>query len=494
MMRRVPASLPARSPSFVAPAALLASLAGCADVEDPLPEPTIEWAECPGSAAVECGTLVVPRDHGDPYGPTFDLPVVRRPAPDPAERIGSIVFNPGGPGSSGASFARATWVILPPALRDRFDIVGFDPRGVAGSTPAIDCVDDLAPFAALDPTPDDEAERKALVAESRALADGCLERSGEILRFVGTDSIVRDMDLLRRALGDEKLTYVGFSYGTFFGALYADTFPERVRALVLDAVVDPAQTAEDLIAGQALGFEEELSAFLDACASDAGCAFFSDGDPAAAYDEVQAAVEAWPLPAGDRELGPGELSYGVAAALYRPGKWSQLAAALAAARDGDGSGLMALADGYLGRREDGRYDDVLDVYYAVTSIDTSSSRDPAHIGKLAAEVQEKAPRIGAYLPYSMLPSALWPVEPWRQAGPVSARGVAPVLLVAGTHDPATPYASAVAVQRQLPGSVLLTRDAHGHTSFLAGSECVDEAVTEYLVDLKLPAVGTVCVD
>jgi pimeloyl-ACP methyl ester carboxylesterase len=477
----------------LAPIALLA--AGCADLEDPIPPPTIGWAECEGTTAIECGTLVVPRDHDDPWGDTFELPVVRRPAPDPGERIGSIVLNPGGPGASGASFARTAWLILPPALKDHFDIVGFDPRGEAGSTPAIDCLDDLAPFAALDTTPDSAVERRAILEQSQAFADGCVERSGELLRHVGTDQIVRDMDLLRQALGDDKLTYVGFSYGTFLGAIYADTFPDRVRALVLDGVVNPALTAEELIAGQAFGFEEELHAYFDWCASDAVCVADVGGDPAAVYDEVQAAIEDSPLPSrGERPAGPGEFAYGVVGALYRPSRWDDLTEALAAARAGDGSALVSLADGYLGRRGDGTYENTIDVYYTVTSIDTSSSRDPEVIAEVATEVREKAPRLGAYLPYTALPSVLWPVAPWRVAGPVSAPGVPPVLIVGGTRDPATPLSSAVALSGQLSGSVLLTRDADGHTSFLAGSPCVDDAVTEYLVSLKLPAQGTVCSD
>lgn len=477
--------------------ALPLSLLGCADIEDPLPPPEIEWSECEGTDLVECGTLTVPRDYDDPYGPTFDLPVVRRPAADPSARIGSIVFNPGGPGGSGAQFAALAWLIVPPVLRDRFDLVGFDPRGEAASTPVIACLDDPTPFVALDPTPDSGAEREAILRESKALAEGCAERSGDLLRFIGTNSIVRDMDQLREALGEEKLTYVGFSYGTFLGAIYADTFPERTRALVLDAVVDPALTAEQMIYGQALGFEGELSAFFDKCGADETCAFYSDGDPAAAYDLIQAAVETSPLPAppgGDRALGPGEFSYGVAAALYRPSGWKNLAQALAKARDGDGSGLLSLADGYLDRRDDGTYSNGLDVYYAVTSVDTSSSRDPEILFAVAEEAKKNAPRIGAYLPNSSMPSLFWPVAPWRKAGPVTAKGAPPILIVGGTNDPATPYSNAVALSKQLPGSVLLTRDAHGHTSFLAGSSCIDDAVSDYLVDLALPEADKVCSD
>lgn len=485
--------------SLLAPAALAAAIggAGCADEEEPPPAPEIAWAECEGVAGLDCGALRVPRDHDDPFGPTFEIPVVRRPADDPARRIGAIVFHPGGPGSSGAGFARSAWVVMPAELRARFDIVGFDPRGEAGSTPGIDCAYDIGRFASLDPTPDDDAEREAFVDESRAMAEGCAERSGALLAFVGTDAVVRDMDLLREALGEEKLSYFGFSYGTFVGEMYAEAFPGRVRAMVLDGVIDPSETAEEMIEGQAIGFEEELHAFLDQCAGDAQCAFHSGGDPTGAYDALLAAIEAAPLPApagGGRALGPGELAYGVAAALYRPSGWPALATGLAAAQAGDGGPLLALADGYLGRGADGSYGPAMDVYYAVTSVDVPSARDPEEVAAVTARVQAKAPRIGAYLPYSVMPSEVWGVAPWRQAGPVSARGAAPALVIGGTHDPATPYASAVSVAKQLPGSALLTRDAHGHTSFLMGSTCVDEAVTRYLVDLELPPPGTVCSD
>lgn len=478
---------------------------GCVDIDEtvspaPLP-PRVDFVDCEDNAAFDCGTLEVPLDHAAPNGPKVQVPVVRVRALDPDHRIGSLLLNPGGPGGSGVQLAKLASFVIAPELRERFDLIGFDPRGEASSTPGVDCTDSLDPFIALDTTPDDAAEEKALLDVSQSLVDGCQSRSASLLPFVGTNSIVRDMDMLREALGDDKLTYLGFSYGTFLGAIYADTFPDRVRALVLDGALDPSLTNEQFIEGQALAFEQELLEMFAWCEQDMECPLGKDGDapvgPRAAYDALQAAVEEAPLPAGsggDRTVGPGEFSYGVSAALYQPGRWPGLAAALAQAAKGDGSALLDLADGYTGRDGEGKYDDSLEVYYAVTSIDAVSSRDPAAIAALAAKVKEKAPRIGAYLPYSALPSALWPVAPWREAVPVKATGAPPILVVGGTRDPATPYAWSEALAKQLPGGALLTRDGDGHTSFLRGNACIDEAVVAYLVSGTVPDQGTVCDD
>ncbi|MBK8251226.1 MAG: alpha/beta fold hydrolase [Polyangiaceae bacterium] len=491
MKLTLPRSTHSVTPLLVAASALTVA---CADIDDPIPEPSITWAECETSSLVECGTLEVPIDHTDPYGPTFTLPVVRKEAANPEERIGSILFNPGGPGGSGANLVRAAWIIMPPEVRARFDLIGFDPRGQAGSTPPIHCLDDISTFAALDTTPDNSAELTEIQTQSQTLADACAEQSGDILPFIGTNAIVQDMDLLRRALGDEKLTYVGFSYGTFLGAMYAEKYPTHVRALVLDGVVDPSQTVEELIVGQALGFETALNSFFQACAADAACVVHNNGSPESVYDAVQAAVEASPLPTAfeGRTVGPGEFAYGVGAALYQPGAWGELAAALSTASFGDGTLLLALADGYLGRNDDGTYDNGMGVYYAVTSVDAPSERSLSTFQNLTAQMAEQAPRIGAYLPFTSYPSAVWPVKPWRQAQPIQDNGIPPLLLIGNTRDPATPYASAVEVANQLPNSVLLTLDGDGHTAFLKGNNCIDEAVVSYLVNLTLPDKNTIC--
>jgi pimeloyl-ACP methyl ester carboxylesterase len=469
--------------------------AGCGGDEAPSAEAKspLSWTDCGGG--LECATFEVPVDHEKPGGPRFKLPIVRRPAGDPAHRIGSLLVNPGGPGGSGANWVRAAWVIVPQAIKDRFDLVGFDPRGEAGSTPKIVCDDKLDAYTTLDLTPDDAAEKQALVTQTDAFIAGCEAHSKDILPFVGTDSIVKDMDALRAALGDEKMTFLGMSYGTFLGTVYAETYPDKVRALVLDAAIDPKNAGEEFIRGQAIGFEAQLDDFLTDCAGDAACPFHSNGDPAKAYDALQASIEASPLPAppgGTRKLGPGQFAYGVSSWLYRPQQWPRLAQALAQAAAGDGSGILALSDGYLERGASGEYGNGLAVYYGVTSIDNTYAADVGVYQAMMEALRIKAPRLGVYLPYTALPAARWHVPPWRKPGPVTAPGAPPILVVGATRDPATPYPWAQSLVAQLEGSVLLTREGNGHVSFLRDNVCIDQAIVDYLVDLKLPAAGTVC--
>ncbi|MCC6555435.1 MAG: alpha/beta fold hydrolase [Polyangiaceae bacterium] len=472
-------------------AAALAPLAGCSGAEE-APAGPLAWGAC---GAYECAALSVPVDHDDPGGPTFTIPVLRRRALDPAQRIGSLVVNPGGPGGSGTGWVGRAWPFLPPDLQLRFDVVGFDPRGIPPGSPVLDCVDDLDEFVALDLTPDDPAELQSIIDGGAALAEACAARSGDILPFIGTDSVARDMDLLRAALGDERLTYLGFSYGTMLGAVYADLFPDRVRALVLDGALDPSLTGEAHAAAQGEGFEDQLEAFLAECAADPACDFHS-ADPGAAYDAIQASIEAAPMPTseGARVVGPGALAYGVANALYSPISWPRLAEALALAGAGDGAGILRLADDYLHRDSDGTYDDSLELYYAVTSLDAPFSQDPADYEALVAELSASAPRLGVYLPFSSFPSARWPVPPWRPAEPIHARGAPPILVVATTHDPATPYAEGVALAEQLDSGVLLTREGDGHVGFLRGNGCIDAAIVDYLVNRAAPEDGAACPD
>jgi pimeloyl-ACP methyl ester carboxylesterase len=479
-----------RRPALLALLAL-APLAGCGDGEGPAGP--LAWEPC---GQFECAALEVPVDHADPEGPTFTLPVLRHVATRPAERIGSLLVNPGGPGGSGTGWVGRAWPFLPPEIQGRFDVVGFDPRGISPGSPVLDCVDDLDRFVALDLTPDDGAELQAIVDGGEALAAACAARSGDLLPFLSTEDVAQDMDLLRAALGDERLTYLGFSYGTLLGAVYADLFPDRIRALALDGALDPSLTGEAHAASQGLGFEDQLEAFLAQCAADPACEFHAGGDPGAAYDAIQASIEAAPMPSehGERAVGPGELAYGVANALYSPFGWPDLEGALALAASGDGTGILDLSDDYLHRGADGAYDDSLEYYYAVTSLDAPSSTDAADYEALAAELAVSAPRLGVYLPFSAFPSARWPVPPWREAAPIRAGGAPPILVVATTHDPATPYDEGVALAGQLASGVLLTREGNGHTGFLKGNDCVDDAIVGYLVDLALPADGEVCPD
>lgn len=469
-------------------------LAGCSDdVQQTVPqESAIAWEDCGGG--FECANFVVPYDHDVPDGRVFTLPLVRRPARIPEKRIGSMLLNPGGPGGSGVATVKASWIAMPQAIGERFDLVGFDPRGQAGSSPRIDCLDDLAPLIALDLTPNDPAELQNIEDETIAFIAGCEKRSRDFLPYVGTDKTIRDMDLLREALGDEKLTYLGFSYGTFLGTMYANVFPDRVRALVLDAALDPALDGVTFIEGQARGFEAELEAFLDDCAANMASPFYSGGDPRAAYDAILTSIEMAPMPAmgTNRFVGPGEFSYAVSAPLYRPNQWKKLAEALALASAGDASGLLSLADGYVERGKDGTYGDSLEVYYGVLSVDAPFPKDAAVYETLTKKLEVDTPRLGAYFPFTAYPSGQWPVASWREPAAIVAEGAAPILVVGSTSDPATPYAWGVSLAKQLSSGVMLTRQGHGHVSFLRGNTCIDNAVADYLVDLKVPMDGMVC--
>jgi pimeloyl-ACP methyl ester carboxylesterase len=462
----------------------------------PVPAPTqgpIAWNDCGGG--FQCGIVDVPQDYADPNGPIVRLSLIRLPAADPARRIGSLVVNPGGPGASGDEFVRAAAeALFPESIRDRFDIVGFDPRGVGSSTP-IRCVDNLDHFIPRDERADTPAELADLVAGDRAFAAGCGARNPGILAHLSTEEVARDLDQIRMALGEAKLTYLGFSYGTLIGEMYASLFPGHVRALALDGVMDPSLDEETLRLDQARAFEGALDRFLAACAADATCAFHSGGHPGPAFDALMARIDLHPVPtlrlAGREPAGPTQAWDAVLQALYSQATWPVLAEALADAARGDGSLLLLLGDPYRGRQPDGSYSNMQDAYEGVTCLDWPAPRDLAAYAALAARFTRAAPRFGRILAYNDLPCAFWPVPPVRTPAPVSAPTAPPILLVGSTGDPATPYAWAVSVSHQLTSSVLVTRVGEGHTGYRASS-CVGEAVDAYLLALTVPAPGLTC--
>lgn len=438
----------------------------------------------------------MPLDYDRPTGRQIDVALVRLPASGPGKRIGSLVINPGGPGGSGVDYARYARYLFPERVRARFDIVGFDPRGVARSTP-VDCVTDreLDALIAAPAVPRTPAETAQLVAGSQRFAAGCSAKSGDLLPHVGTLDVARDMDVLRATLGDAKLTYLGKSYGTYLGAKYAELFPGRIRALVLDGALDPELTGDKLNAGQAAGFEANLRNFLTTCARDGGCPLGSTPTEAeAGLNALLATIERAPLPGSSgRRLGPGPALFGLAAGLYSPENgWPRLESALADARKGDGAKLLALADGLADRNPDGTYGNELEANAAVNCIDRPW---PVSLAAIAAQAQSEArtaPHFGAGLVYSSLTCAYWPVPPVEQAHPVRAPGAPPILVVGTRGDPATPYAWSEGLARQLESGVLVTFDGDGHTAYGKGSGCVDDAVNRYLLELRAPADGTVC--
>lgn len=473
---------------------LASACAGDETINPVFQVPPLQWSDC--GAGFECAAYPVPLEHSAPANEAFEIPLIRKPAEDPQNRLGSLLVNPGGPGGSGVAWVRYAHTRLPADVKSRFDIIGFDPRGVGGSLPAVDCLDDLDAFIALDLSPDDPTERAHVITETKKLVDGCEATSGDILPYIDTASVARDMNYIRIALGERTISYIGFSYGTLLGALYAELYPNTVRAFILDGAVDPSLSGEDLILGQALSFEEQLNDFLASCAADPMCELNAAGDPAEVFDSIQAGIENTPMPAlgiEGRSVGPGELWWGVSGALYGPSSWPRLAKALTeAATLGDGTGLLELSDDFAGRRDDGSYSDSLDQYQAVFSIDNPFPRDFAYYDKTTAELQTKAPRLGASFAYSALPSALWPLPVAREPAPVVAEGAAPILVIGTTRDPATPYSWAVSLADQLESGVLLTRKGQGHTGFAGKSECIDALASKYLIGLEVPAEGSEC--
>jgi pimeloyl-ACP methyl ester carboxylesterase len=453
----------------------------------------VKWSDCGGG--FQCGTVTVPLDYAHPDAGTIDIALNRKPATDPANRIGSVLTNPGGPGASGIEFLQSEASSMKD-LNRRFDLIGFDPRGIGQSAP-VRCATgpEEDAYNALDSVLDDPQEKAALIQADKDFAAGCMQRSARVLPFVDTPSAAKDMDLIRQAVGDAKLTYLGFSYGTFLGQTYAHLFPSHVRALALDGVVDPALSANDLLLAQLIGFQRNLDAFLADCnsrkTSSRACMYGVSGDPVTKLKALMTRVDTNPIPVGDRALTRSLAVTGVLLGLYNQSFWPTLDVALTATDRSDGSILLRLADIYLARNSDGTYDNETDANFAVNCLDRPVPTDVATYDKLGPVFAQASPLFGPSFQYSNLGCAYWPVKPTGHAGPLTADGAPPILLVGGTDDPATPYAWAQSVNRQLAGSVLLTRNGNGHTSYDA-SACAHAAIDDYLINLTLPAPGTIC--
>jgi pimeloyl-ACP methyl ester carboxylesterase len=449
----------------------------------------LEWRACDGR--FQCATLEVPLDYGHASGRQIDLALVRQPARDPSRRIGSLLVNPGGPGASGVAFAEGVASAFPTEVQQRFDIVGFDPRGVGASTP-LACHDDIQQLAAVEPEPVTDDQWAQVVAVTRAFVSLCAQRGADLLPHLGSLDVVHDMERIREALGDQRLTYLGYSYGTMLGALYADRYPAQVRAIVLDGPVDLGIGADEQTAAQAVGFERAIDGFVASC-HERGCPL--EGDGANAWDavaEVIARARDHPIPArgADRPAGPGEVLLGAVQALYRPASWSTLERAVTSARAGDATTFVRLADSYLGRRG-GTYGNEVEMNSAVNCLDSAYSRDLAHYRVLADRIAQVAPRIGRSMAPGGLVCALWPVDP-QPVRLLGTTGAPAVLIIGTTEDPATPYEWALGLRRELPSSVLLTHEGDGHTIYLSGSRCVDDVVDTYLLTLATPRDGAIC--
>ncbi len=457
------------------------------------PVDPVAWSDC--GNGFQCGTILAPTDYAHPAKGNVRLSLIRLAAADPAHRIGSLVVNPGGPGASGVDFVRdGARDLFAAEILSRFDIVGFDPRGVNGSS-EVRCIDNLDHVFAADSTPDNAAETRALLSLAREFDDGCQQRAGDLLPYIGTESVARDLDRIRQAIGDAKLTYVGFSYGTLIGAMYAQLFPHNIRALVLDGALDPTLDEQALRRGQAIGFETAFNHFLADCAKRSSCVFNNGGHPGAALDALMTRIEAHPLPSirvtDSRLVGPTYAWSAVIGSLYSKESWPVLAAALRLAQEGDGGLLLLIADPLNGRDRNGGYSNLVDANTAVNCLDFPAPRDPEAYAAFAAALTKKAPRFGAVLGWSDIDCAYWPVPPDRVPAPIHAPGAPPIVVIGSTFDPATPYQWAVALSKELQSGVLITRRGEGHTGYDASS-CVLKAVDAYLLKLTTPKPGLTC--
>lgn len=488
-------------------------LTGCASpvtgraVRAEIPEPgaPLEWTQCnPGWVTdgdvdddAECAMLSVPVDYANTDGDVAQLAMIRYPAT--RDRLGSLFVNPGGPGASGVDTVDWLWGTLPDDVRERFDVIGFDPRGVGASAPKVWCNSDEENDAErADPPVEFTPEGVAHVESvNERFGQRCLDRTGrDFLANVGTVNVARDLDAMRAAVGDDQLNYLGYSYGTRIGTEYLQQFPDRVRAMVLDGAIDPGADVVESNVRDAAAFQRAFDDYAADCALDPECPLGTDPEKATdVFRELLAPLVETPAETDDpRGLSWSDARLGTFSSLYAADYWTDLTAGLAELRDGRGDTLLELADFYAGRHPDGHYDNAMAALYAVNCVDEPPLTDRAKVIEQDRRIREVAPftsygRFTGDAPLDVC--AFWPVPYQSTLREEALAGVPPTLVVSTTHDPATPYEDGVELAKQLDG-VLLTYEGTQHTIVYSGDDCVDHAVNDYLLDLVLPPPDTVC--
>ncbi|NKX56312.1 alpha/beta hydrolase [Arthrobacter sp. E918] len=451
----------------------------------------VDWERCEGR--FQCAQVEVPLDYAEPGGERIKIATIRTTGGSE----GSILVNPGGPGASGYDLVRdGVEMQTTDKLRGSYNIVGFDPRGIKRSAP-VTCLTDEERDAArqVDYDIDTDEGIAEAVEDAAELAAKCARKTGPVLGHVDTLSAARDMDILRAVLGEDRLDYLGWSYGTFLGAQYAELFPKRVGRMVLDGAMDPALGGHELTLGQAAGFEQALRSYVESCQAGPGCPLTGTVDEAVGQvRQLLKAVEESPMTADDGRLVPvNTFVSGLITPLYDDKYWPTLTSALSSALQGDPSPMLWLADASAQRHENGNYTgNTTFAFTAVNCLDYPMASDLPTMRKEAAELEKVSPTFGRYLAYGGTTCQNWPHEPVRKPAPVSAEGAGPIVVIGTTGDPATPYAWAESLAGQLSSASLVTFKGEGHTAYPRGNSCVQDAVDSYFVDGTVPADGTTC--
>ena len=451
---------------------------------------SLEWEDCAGG--LECANFQVPFDYENPSLGTFTLPVARRLANIEEQRIGTLLINPGGPGVAALDFVGYADQIFSASIIDRFDIVAWDPRGTGQSIPAIDCTDDYDYFfAGGDITPDTDQERAEGIATYKEFTDLCFEKNGDLLPYVGTNNSARDMDMIRRALGEDKISYFGFSYGSELGATWATLFPDTVRAAVLDGASDPEADWIDGGLQQNKGFEDAIATFLAQCSANSTCAFHNSGDAEGAFDSLMESLDENPIPttSGRPDLTRGMALTAVAQAMYDDAYWSELEIALVAAQADDGIGLLSLFDEYFQMLPDGSYGNELEAFLNILCADNPQRMTIEEADSYVPQFQANAPRLapGTTGDYTCV---FWPpaLDPRIT---ITGIGAGPIVVIGTTGDPATPLEGTRNMANVLEDGRLIVVTAEQHTGYNFNS-CVNDAVDTYLIDLVVPAAELDC--
>ncbi|MEU2897543.1 alpha/beta hydrolase [Streptomyces sp. NPDC001273] len=457
----------------------------------------LDWGRCEATGSEpapggdwQCATLQVPLDWAEPDGPTIGLALIRAEATGD-DRLGSLLFNFGGPGGSGVSMM-PSYAPAVSALHERYDLVSWDPRGVAASE-GVRCRDDkdiADAESSVDGTPDTPAEERTYLQDAADFGKGCQEAAGKLMAHVSTTDTARDMDRIRQALGDDRLNYFGISYGTELGGVYAHLFPRKVGRLTLDAVVDPTADTVGHAKNQTRGFQTALNNYLKSTGRD-------PGQGSREIAELLDRIDAEPLPTSSsgRELTQSLALTGIVLPLYSKTSWPALTSALEAAEDGDGSELLALADGYNERDASGRYGTTTHSQRVISCLDDKQRPTVEETRELLPEFEEISPVFGSFLGWDTAGWCHdWPVPGQFDTPEVSAPGAAPILVVGNTGDPATPYEGARKMADELGEGVgvMLTWKGEGHGAYGSGSDCVDSTVNAYLLDGTVPKDGKVC--